>query len=94
MKLVEEGGVATLLAQGPWYRVTWCETALLQCMAQFFTDTIIRIGDDDGVAWCTEAMLNFATTIHQVDAKCEPGAFFLFAGRRSPQPDFHLLQHM
>ena len=38
--------------------------------------------------------MSFATTIHQVKAKCKEGSFSLFAGRRTPHPDFHLLQHM
>ena len=29
-----EDGHAVLLAQGPWYRVTFCETPLLQCMSR------------------------------------------------------------
>ena len=33
VRLVTEGGVATMLAQGPWFRVTFCETPLLQVRA-------------------------------------------------------------
>ena len=29
-----EDGHAVLLAQGPWYRVTFCETPMLQCMSR------------------------------------------------------------
>ena len=94
MRIVLDGGTATLLANGPWFRVTFCETPLLQCMAQFFTDSVCAIGDADGAAWCREAMFNFATTAHHVKASCPEGAFSLFSGRRAPHPPFHLLQHM
>jgi len=94
VKLVTEGGIATMLAQGPWFRVTFCETPLLQCMSQFFTDTICTEGDDGCEAWCREALMNFATTSHQVVRMCPHDSFSLFSGRRAPNPDFHLLQHM
>jgi len=94
VKLVTDGGVATMLAQGPWFRVTFCETPLLQCMSQFFTDTICAEGDEGAEAWCREAMMNFATTAHQVERTCPHDSFSLFSGRRTPHPDFHLLQHM
>lgn len=89
-----EDGHAVLLAQGPWFRVTFCETPLLQCMSQFFTDSICALGDHDGESWCREACMNFATTVHNVSRTCPPGAFSLFSGRRTPHPPFHLLQHM
>ena len=94
VRMVLDGGTAVVLAQGPWYRVTFCETPLLQCMSQFFTDQMNAEGDDDGAAWCREAMMNFATTVHQATRTCQPGAFSLFSGRRTPNPAFHLLQHM
>ena len=62
--------------------------------AEFFTDSICSLGDDDGEAWCREACMNFATTAHQVERTCPAGAFSLFSGRRTPHPPFHLLQHM
>ena len=67
---------------------------MLQAMSQFFTDTVCHAGDADGAAWCRDAMMNFATTIHQVQRNCPEGSFSLFSGRRAPHPDFHLLQHM
>lgn len=94
VKIIVDGGVATFLANGPWFRVTFCETPLLQCMSQFFTDSVCSVGDDDGAAWCREAMCNFATTAHHVKAATPEGAFSLFSGRRAPHPPFHLLQHM
>lgn len=94
VKLIVDGGVATLLAQGPWFRVTFCETPLLQCMSQFFTDALCAEGDHDGAAWCREACFNFATAIHAVGQTCTPGSVALFSGRRAPHPDFHLLQHL
>ena len=40
--------------------------------------------------------MNFATSAHHVHRTTGPGkcAFSLFAGRRTPHPEFHLLQHM
>ena len=57
---------------------------------------VCAAGDDDGGAWCREAMMNFATSAHHVHRTTGPGkcAFSLFAGRRTPHPEFHLLQHM
>jgi len=94
VRLVQEGGGVVLLAQGPWFRVTFCETPLLQAMSQFYTQSLCGAGDDDGVAWCREAMLNFATVSHQVHRRCAARSFALFAGRRTPHPQFHLLQHL
>lgn len=67
---------------------------LLQCMSEFMTEIMVSEGDDDGVAWCREAMMNFATAAHHVHKTTPPGCFSLFSGRRTPHPDFHLLQHM
>ena len=36
---------AVVLAQGPWFRVTFCETPLLQCLSQFMTDQMCAEGD-------------------------------------------------
>ena len=33
-RMALEDGHVVLLAQGPWFRVTFCETALLQCMSR------------------------------------------------------------
>ena len=38
--------------------------------------------------------MNFAMTVHNVERTCASGAFSLFSGRRTPHPEFHLLQHM
>ena len=35
VKVVIDEGKAVVLAQGPWFRVTFCETVLLQCMSLF-----------------------------------------------------------
>jgi len=93
-KVVIQNSKVVVLVQGPWFRVTFCETPLLQCMSQFMTDVMISMGDDDGAAWCREAMFNFATVAHNVAKKTKKGVFSLFSGRRTPHPEFHILQHM
>jgi len=93
-KVMINDGKAVVIVQGPWFRVTFCETPLLQCMSQFMNDMMIDIGDADGTAWCREAMMNFATVAHHVAKRTKKGVFSLFSGRRTPHPEFHMLQHM
>lgn len=93
-KIVVQGGQAVVLAHGPWFRITFSETSLLQCMSEFMTDAMCELGDADATAWCTEALATFALTTQQVHRKCAPNAFAFFSGRRAPSADFHLLQHV
>lgn len=97
VKIVMFEGQAVALAQGPWFRVTFAETPLLQCMCELMTDYMCVHGDDDQIMWCREALLNFAVTVGQVTEKVvAPGAgkVAFFSGRRAPHLEFHLLQHM
>lgn len=93
-KTVVQDGIVVVLVQGPWYRCTFAETPVLQCMAQFMTEQMTATGDDDASCWCREACMNFATSAHRVHDTTPEGWASLFAGRRTPHPDFHLLQHM
>jgi hypothetical protein len=65
-KVVVHGGQVVVLVQGPWFRVTFAETPVLQCMAQFMTDALVTVGDQDGAGWCRHALLNFAIAAHAV----------------------------
>jgi len=95
VRIKEEEGSVVLLAEGPWFRVTFVETVLLQTMAQFMTDMLLDDGDDTEVNWCREALITFALTAHHVqDTLHAPGrgSMAFFSGRRAPNPQFHLLQ--
>lgn len=97
VRVVVQQGQAVVLAQGPWYRVTFVETPVLQCMCQFMTDWMCTDGDDDGVAWCTEALYNFCLTAHQVLEHVHApkrAVVAFFSSRRAPHAEFHLLQHL
>ena len=39
-KTVLQDGMVVVLVQGPWFRCTFCETPLLQCMAHFMTEQV------------------------------------------------------
>lgn len=52
------------------------------------------LGDADAAAWCREACFNFATCAHHVRATTPHHWASFFSGRRTPHPDFHLLQHL
>ena len=96
VRIVEQQGQAVILAQGPWFRVTFVETPVLQCMCQFMTAWMTAAGDDGAEAWCREALINFALTAHQIQSHVhEPkkGVVAFFSSRRAPHPEFHLLQH-
>jgi hypothetical protein len=93
-KTVVQDGVVVVLVQGPWFRCTFCETPLLQVMAQFMTEAMTSTGDADAAGWCREACFNFACCAHHVHATTPRGWASFFSGRRSPHPDFHLLQHL
>jgi len=90
-------GQVVLLAQGPWFRVTFVETPLLQFLTSFMTDYMIAHGDDSGEAWSREALMMFAATAHRVAddlLNCGKGDLMFMSGRRAPNAEFHLLQHM
>ena len=93
-KTVLQDGVVVVLVQGPWFRATFCETPVLQCMAHFMTEQMVAVGDADAAGWCREACFNFATCSHHVHETTPHGWASFFSGRRAPHPDFHLLQHM
>ena len=97
VKLVLQDGQVVLLAQGPWFKVTFAETSILQCMAQFMTERMVEAGDQDGVGWCRNALMTFAVSAHCVQQRVHEtrkGLVTLFAGRRAPHPELHALQHM
>jgi hypothetical protein len=97
VKLVLQDGQVVLLAQGPWFKVTVAETSILQCMAQFMTERMVEVGDQDGVGWCRSALMTFAVSAHCVQERVHApgkGTVTLFAGRRAPHPELHALQHM
>ena len=97
VKLVLHDGQVVLLAQGPWFKVTFAETSILQCMAQFMTERMVEAGDQDGVGWCRHALMTFAVSAHCVQERVHDtrkGLVTLFAGRRAPHPELHALQHM
>ena len=97
VKLVLQDGQVVLLAQGPWFKVTFAETSILQCMAQFMTERMVEAGDQDGVGWCRHALMTFAVSAHCVQERVHDtrkGLVTLFAGRRAPHPELHALQHM
>ena len=97
VRVVEQHGQAVVLAQGPWFRVTFVETPVLQCMCQFMTGWMCAEGDEDGVAWCNEALVNFALAAHQVQTHVlapKHAIVAFFSSRRAPHPEFHLLQHL
>ena len=92
-----QGGQAVVLAQGPWFRVTFAETPILQCMAQFMTEAVQTEGDHGAARWCRDALMNFAVAAHSVQERVHApglGSVSFFAGRRAPHADFHLLQHL
>ena len=95
VKLVLQDGQVVLLAQGPWFKVTFAETSILQCMAQFMTERMVEVGDQDGVGWCRSALMTFAVSAHCVQERVHApgkGTVTLFAGRRAPHPELHALQ--
>jgi len=97
VRVVFEAGQVVLLAQGPWFRVTFVETPLLQFLANFMTDYMIVNGDDGGEAWSREALMMFACTAHRVADDVlnnGKGDLMFMSGRRAPNAEFHLLQHM
>lgn len=97
VKLELQGGQVVVLAQGPWFRVTFAETSILQCMAQFMTEAMQQTGDQDATGWCRNALMNFAVAAHAVQERVHApghGSVSFFAGRRAPHADFHLLQHL
>ena len=67
-----QDGQVVLLAQGPWFKVTFAETSILQCMAQFMTERMVEAGDQDGVGWCRHALMTFAVSAHCVQEEVEP----------------------
>ena len=60
---------ALSFAQGPWFRVTFVETAVLQCMTEFMTDCVNADADAGGTEWARDALMAFALTSHQVSTK-------------------------
>ena len=95
LKVEQHGSQVVLLAQGPWFRVTFVETVVLQFMARFMTEFMWTHGDDGAEAWAREAMMMFAATANRVnDAVLRPrkGGVMFMSGRRAPYVDFHLLQ--
>ena len=95
--MVLDGGTAVVLAQGPWYRVTFVETALLQGMATFMTARLCAVGDDGWADVLRENLMSFACAAHMVQDEVHApgkGVVSFFAGRRTPHPEFHLLQHL
>jgi len=94
---VRRDGQVELLVQGPWFRVTFVETPLLQFLAAFMTDYMLTKGDNDFEDWNREALMMFAVTSHRAfeDVITSGKANIMFmSGRRAPSVDFHLLQHM
>ena len=90
VKLVLQDGQVVLLAQGPWFKVTFAETSILQCMAQFMTERMVEAGEQDGVGWCRHALMTFAVSAHCVQERVHAtrkGLVTLFAGRRAPHPE-------
>lgn len=98
LKLVKTAeGQLVALAQGPWYRVTFVETALLQGMATFMTARLCAVGDDGWADVLRENLMSFACAAHMVQDEVHApgkGVVSFFAGRRTPHPEFHLLQHL
>lgn len=97
VKIVIYHGHAVVLARGPWWRVTFVETTVLQCICQFMTDELNARSEDGAVGWHSEALASFALWAHQVERKVhgpKRATVTLFSGRRAPSPCFHLLQHM
>ena len=82
-----KGGQVVVLAQGPWFRVTFAETSILQCMAQFMTEAMQAAGEQDATGWCRNALMNFAVAANAVQERVhapEHGNVSFFAGRRAP----------
>jgi len=97
VKIELQGGQVVVLAQGPWFRVTFAETSILQCMAQFMTEAMQAAGEQDATGWCRNALMNFAVAANAVQERVHApghGNVSFFAGRRAPHADFHLLQHL
>lgn len=97
VKVVIYGRQAVVLARGPWWRVTFVETAILQCICQFMTDEVNARSKNGAVGWNTEALISFALWAHQVERRVhgpKRGRVSFFSGRRAPSAPFHLLQHM
>eukprot|EP00965_Chrysotila_dentata_P185232 6114472-Pleurochrysis_carterae.AAC.5 len=97
VRIEEQDGRAVVLAQGPWFRVTFVETAMLQHMATFMTQAVCTQGDASWDVWCREALLALALTVTRVQEEVHAprrGAVAFFSGRRAPHVGFHLLQHL
>jgi hypothetical protein len=97
VKIVIYNGHAVVLARGPWWRVTFVETAVLQCVCQFLIDEVNARSEGGAVGWHSEAIASFALWAHQVERKVhgpKKATVSFFSGRRAPSTCFHLLQHM
>ena len=86
-------------ATGPWHKVTWLETSMMQCVYQTMLMHDLQIKKKSYSTWLGEALLRCAksvafTHLMNANAKGKASTPALFTGRRTGGLLFILLQNL
>ena len=80
-------------ATGPWHRVTWLETTLMQCVYETLLRHDLAVKDISYVEWLVDFLLRCQKSVKVCNAKTNIKGY-LFAGRRVGSYPSLLLQHL
>ncbi len=93
-----ENGVHFIEAVGPWHRVTWLETTMMQAVYEAKLRYDLRLKGVSYGEWLYSALLRCAKSICYTKEVCKKTGRTimpaLFAGRRTGGLQFTLLQHL